>query len=131
MAQTQKEKDYIENLKKLVIQIQGGISDDETLNQLNDAKNWNCYGYSDRLLLNELIKNAEEYLNLELKFKLPHNYSEEEKERRSFLVGWFTQIYSDLKQYEIMLPVIINFVPSLIVLKIGYLSNSISKITQG
>jgi|GEM_PF-6997163 hypothetical protein len=100
MAQSQLERDYIENLKKLVTKIQEGFSDDETLNQLKDAKNWNCYGYSDRLLLDELIKNAEEYLDLEGKAKIPFNYTKDELDRRSFLVNWFNHIHFDLKQYD-------------------------------
>lgn len=100
MTQTQKEKDYVSNLKKLIIQIRHGSSDEETLNQLKDAKKLICYGYNDRLLLDELIINAEEYLSLESKSLIPFNYTKEELERRRYLVNWFNQISFDLKEYD-------------------------------
>lgn len=100
MAQTQVEKDYIKSLKELVSIIQRGNSNEETLKLLADAKKWGCYGYEDRLLLDELIENAEEYLKLESKSLIPFNYTKEELERRSFLVSWFNEISFDLKNYD-------------------------------
>jgi len=101
MAQKQVEKDYIKNLKELVSIIQEGDNNNEkNLKLLAEAKDWDCYGYEERLLLNELLEHAEEYLKLESKSLIPYNYTKKELDKRHFLVSWFNQIHSDLKEFD-------------------------------
>jgi len=102
-------QEYLTKLTKLVNQINREmLSSAETKSMLEEAKNWRCPNWDERLLLDDLIEKAKEYIELDAKLNSLdlHEYEyalDEGKARRSFLRSYFTDIQKGLRDNKSIL----------------------------
>ncbi len=87
------EGEYVNQLKKLVFQMhyQTNLLDGKTKEMLNDATKWKCPDKIERILLDELINRAKEYIELEKKIN-ETRITRDDREKYHTHLKWFNSV---------------------------------------
>ncbi|MBN1187856.1 MAG: hypothetical protein JXB49_36620 [Bacteroidales bacterium] len=100
---SQREEEYLIDLTKLVDQMnREDVLSFETQKMLDHATKWLCPNWDERILLDDLIKRAKEYIELEKKM-IAQNCTNEENNKWRSLRYWFTEIQIDLRELKSIL----------------------------